>query len=761
MDSKKPRMAEASSGIERISQETIENGPHNLYANRGFSTGYFEILKKRRQLPVYSFREQFLELFRANQLILLVGETGSGKTTQIPQFVTHELRHKLMPSLVTDGVVKPGARKLIGCTQPRRVAAMSVAKRVAQEMDVDFGSEVGYTIRFEDYTTESKTFLKYLTDGMLLREAMIDPTLSKYAAILLDEAHERTLSTDILMGLLKEILPKRPDLKIVVMSATLDAGKFQKYFAPAPLISIPGRTFPVSIMYSKQPEADYLDAAVRTALHIHRTEPVSSGDILCFLTGEEEIEDACRKVRYELGNKREDLNGATSSLPLLVLPLYSQLPPSQQAKIFDAPPNGTRKLIFATNIAETSLTIDGIVYVIDPGFVKQRVYNPRIRVESLLVSPISRAAAEQRSGRAGRTRPGKCFRLYTEQAFATSLSPQTPPEILRANLGAVVLQLKRLGIDDLVHFDFMDPPAPETLMRALELLNYLGALDDEGDLTLLGKNMADLPLDPQLAAVLLASPKFKCIREALALVAMLSVPNPFVRPSQKDERIAADDAHAAFSHKDGDHLTLLNVFKHFQADPEALKDPSSWTWNRYINHRTLNSAVDIRKQLERQMKSLKLIDGTTSLGPMPLDDFTFSQSQAIRKSLLSGFFMQVTHLERSNGAYRTIKDEQPVRLHPSTTLSHYPEWCCYNEFVLTSQHYVRTVVAIEPSWLLELAPEYYNLDRFPNGTVKRELTSIKANLLRAEKVRQQERSRKEENKRLKKDKKKRDSSDSE
>ena len=744
--------------IERIPQEAIENGPLNIYANRAFSTGYFDILKKRRQLPVHSFREQFLSLFRAHQLILLVGETGSGKTTQIPQFVAHELRHRLIPSLVTEGAVRAGARKLIGCTQPRRVAAMSVAKRVAQEMDVDFGAEVGYTIRFDDSTTENRTFLKYLTDGMLLREAMLDPLLSRYAAILLDEAHERTLSTDILMGLLKEMLPKRPDLKIVVMSATLDAGKFQRYFAPAPLISIPGRTYPVALMYSKQPEADYLDAAIRTALHIHRTEPAHAGDMLCFLTGEEEIEEACRRMRHELGQRRD---AQATSTPLLVLPLYSQLPPAQQARIFDAPPPGTRKLIFATNIAETSLTIDGIVFVIDPGFVKQRVYNPRIRVESLLVSPISRAAAEQRCGRAGRTRPGKCFRLYTEQAFSTSLAAQTPPEILRANLGAVVLQLKRLGIDDLVHFDFMDPPAPETLMRALELLNYLGALDDEGELTALGRNMADLPLDPQLAAVLLASPRFRCVREALALVAMLSVPNPFVRPTQKDERLAADDAHAPFTHKDGDHLTLLTVFKAFQADPEAVRDPASWAWNRYLNHRTLSAAADIRNQLERQLRALKLIEGASgALGPMPADDFTFSQSEAIRKCLVCGFFMQVTHLERSNGAYRTIKDEQPVRLHPSTTLSHYPEWCCYNEFVLTSQHYVRTVTAIEPAWLIELAPEYYDLARFPNGAMKRELASIAANHQRAEKIREAERVRREEKKRLRKERRKGPSSDS-
>jgi pre-mRNA-splicing factor ATP-dependent RNA helicase DHX15/PRP43 len=299
-----------------------------------------------------------------------------------------------------------------------------------------------------------------MTDGMLLREAMTDPMLSRYSAIILDEAHDRTLATDILMGLIKEIAGRRPDLKVVVMSATLDAEKFQKYFNNAPLMSVPGRTFPVEIYYTPEPEKDYLEAAIRTTLQIHACE--DPGDILVFLTGEEEIEDACRKIRGEGEQLYQTANGGIGKL--LVVPLYSSLPPSQQQRIFDDAPaavgNGPagRKVVVSTNIAETSLTIDGIVYVIDPGFSKQKVYNPRIRVESLLVSPISRASAQQRAGRAGRTRPGKCFRLYTEKSFFGDLIEQTYPEILRSNLGSTVLQLKKVGIDDLVHFDFMDPP---------------------------------------------------------------------------------------------------------------------------------------------------------------------------------------------------------------------------------------------------------------------------------------------------------------
>lgn len=362
---------------------------------------------------------------------------------------------------------------------------------------------------------------RYLTDGMLLREAMTDPLLERYKVIILDEAHERTLATDVLFGLLKEVLKNRPDLKLVVMSATLEAEKFQGYFYGAPLMKVPGRLHPVEIFYTQEPERDYLEAAIRTVVQIHLCEP--PGDILVFLTGEEEIEDACRKINKEIGNLGDQVG------PVKVVPLYSTLPPAMQQKIFEpAPPPvkedgpAGRKIVVSTNIAETSLTIDGIVYVIDPGFSKQKVYNPRVRVESLLVSPISKASAHQRSGRAGRTQPGKCFRLYTEKSFQNDLQPQTYPEILRSNLANTVLTLKKLGIDDLVHFDFMDPPAPETLMRALEVLNYLGALDDDGNLTKLGEIMSEFPLDPQMSKMLVVSPEFKCSNEILSVSAMLS-----------------------------------------------------------------------------------------------------------------------------------------------------------------------------------------------------------------------------------------------
>ncbi|KAI0808125.1 pre-mRNA-splicing factor ATP-dependent RNA helicase PRP43 [Fomes fomentarius] len=686
-------------------QKAIES-EFNPFTRKPHTPQYKKILESRKKLPVFGQMEEFLRMFTDNQIIVMVGETGSGKTTQIPQFVCYsDLPH-------TKG-------QMVACTQPRRVAAMSVAKRVADEMDVQLGKEVGYSIRFEDMTEPGVTFMKYMTDGMLLREAMNDPDLKRYSTIILDEAHERTLATDILMGLLKDLAKRRSDLKIVVMSATLDAQKFQRYFSiagpskPAPLFKVPGRTHPVEVFYTQEPEPDYVEAAIRTVLMIHRAE--DPGDILLFLTGEEEIEDACRKIKLEaddLVNQDPDSVG-----PLVCIPLYSSLPPQQQQRIFDpAPPPRVqggppgRKVVISTNIAETSLTIDGIVYVVDPGFSKQKVYNPRIRVESLLVSPISKASAQQRAGRAGRTRPGKCFRLYTEKDFMNELEEQTHPEILRSNLANTVLQLAKLGVQDLVHFDYVDAPAPETLMRALELLNYLAALDDDGQLTALGGMMADFPLDPQLAKLLIVSPEFNCSNEILTIVGMLSVPNVWLRPpSQRKE---ADQAKALLTIPDGDHLTLMNVYNAYVNN----KHDRNWCWNNYLSQRALQQAENVRLQLQRTMERYEVeLVTTTDERKLWLN---------IRKALVCGFFTQVAHKEGEKNSYLTVKDNQVVGLHPSCGLDTSPEWVMFNEFVLTTKPYIRTVTEVRPEWLLEYAPLYYDLSTFPDGDTKRALSRV-------------------------------------
>nr|KYP56154.1 putative pre-mRNA-splicing factor ATP-dependent RNA helicase [Cajanus cajan] len=651
----------------------VANNLINRWNGKPYSQRYHEILEKRKTLPVWHQKEEFLQVLKDNQTLILVGETGSGKTTQIPQFVLEAV-----------DIETPDKRRkmMVACTQPRRVAAMSVSRRVAEEMDVNIGEEVGYSIRFEDCSS-ARTVLKYLTDGMLLREAMTDPLLERYKVIVLDEAHERTLATDVLFGLLKEVLRNRPDLKLVVMSATLEAEKFQGYFNGAPLMKVPGRLHPVEIFYTQEPERDYLEAAIRTVVQIHMCEP--SGDILVFLTGEEEIEDACRKINKEVSNMGDQVG------PVKVVPLYSTLPPAMQQKIFEPAPPPLKE----------------------------------VRVESLLVSPISKASAHQRSGRAGRTQPGKCFRLYTEKSFNNDLQPQTYPEILRSNLANTVLILKKLGIDDLVHFDFMDPPAPETLMRALEVLNYLGALDDDGNLTKLGEIMSEFPLDPQMSKMLVVSPEFNCSNEILSISAMLSVPNCFVRPREAQK--AADEAKARFGHIDGDHLTLLNVYHAYKQNNED----SSWCYDNFVNHRALKSADNVRQQLVRIMARFNLKLCST--------DFNSREYYVnIRKAMLAGYFMQVAHLERS-GHYLTVKDNQVVHLHPSNCLDHKPEWVIYNEYVLTSRNFIRTVTDIRGEWLVDIAPHYYDLSNFPQCEAKRVLERL---YKKREKEKEEARSRK-------------------
>ncbi|TPX18019.1 uncharacterized protein E0L32_011930 [Thyridium curvatum] len=694
--------------------EEVEDADYNAFTGEAHSQQYFKILKTRRDLPVHKQRQEFLDMYHSTQILVFVGETGSGKTTQIPQYVLYDE----LPQL---------NRKMVACTQPRRVAAMSVAQRVADELDVKLGEEVGYSIRFENVTSP-QTVLKYMTDGQLLRESMNDHNLSRYSCIIIDEAHERTLATDILMALLKDLSTKRPDLKIIIMSATLDAQKFQRYFHNAPLLAVPGRTHPVEIFYTPEAERDYMEASIRTVLQIHATE--AEGDILLFLTGEEEIEDACRRINLEV----DEMIRESDAGPMTVYPLYGTLPPQQQQRIFDKAPDAFkkggrpgRKCIVSTNIAETSLTIDGIVYVVDPGFSKQKIYNPRIRVESLLVSPISRASAQQRAGRAGRTRPGKCFRLYTEQAFKKELIEQTYPEILRSNLSNTILELKKLGVEDLVHFDFMDPPAPETMMRALEELNYLACLDDDGGLTTLGSMASEFPLDPTLAVLLISSPEFYCSNEILSIVSLLSVPQIFVRPANNRKR--ADEMKALFTHPEGDHLTLLNAYHAFRGKINEGADMKKWCHEHFLSYRHLANADNVRAQLKRIMEV-----HSVELMSTPFEDKNYYTN--IRRALLSGFFMQVAMRESNGRIYRTIKDDQSVMLHPSTVLKTEYEWVLYNEFVLTNKQYIRTVTGIRPEWLLEIAPNYYDLGTFEEGEAKRALKRVDDKIRRKEAMRQ-------------------------
>ncbi|XP_018416161.1 PREDICTED: putative pre-mRNA-splicing factor ATP-dependent RNA helicase DHX16 isoform X1 [Nanorana parkeri] len=633
----------------------------------------------RRSLPVFPYREDLLKAIAEHQILIIEGETGSGKTTQIPQYL-HE-----------EGYTRNGMK--VGCTQPRRVAAMSVAARVSQEMSVKLGNEVGYSIRFEDCTSE-RTVLKYMTDGMLLREFLTEPDLAGYSVIIIDEAHERTLHTDVLFGLIKDIARFRPDLKVLVSSATLNTERFSSFFDDAPVFRIPGRRYPVDIYYTKAPEADYLEACVVSVLQIHVTQP--TGDILVFLTGQEEIE-ACVEMLQErcrrLGNKIAEM---------LILPIYANLPSDMQAKIFEPTPPGARKVVVATNIAETSLTIEGIIYVIDPGFCKQKSYNARSGMESLIVTPCSKASANQRAGRAGRVAAGKCFRLYTAWAYKNEMEETSVPEIQRTNLGNVVLLLKSLGINDLIHFDFMDPPPHETLVLALEQLYALGALNHMGELTKLGRRMAELPVDPMLSKMILASEKYGCSEQILTIAAMLSVNNSiFYRP--KDKVVHADTARANFTVPGGDHMVLLNVYTQWVETGYSLQ----WCYENFIQARSLRRARDVREQLEGLMARIE-IELTSCEG----------DSLPLRKAITAGYFYHTARLSRSG--YKTVKQQQAVFVHPNSSLhEEQPRWVIYHELVFTTKEYMRQIIEIESPWLLEVAPHYYKSKELEDAASKK------------------------------------------
>ena len=635
----------------------------------------------KESLPVFPFRDSLLAAIEEHQILIVEGETGSGKTTQIPQY------------LYEAGYTENGEKK-IGCTQPRRVAAMSVSARVAEEMGVKLGNEVGYSIRFEDCTSE-RTVLKYMTDGMLLREFLGEPDLSSYNVMIIDEAHERTLHTDILFGLIKDIARFRSDLKLLISSATLDAEKFSEFFDGAPIFRIPGRRFPVDIMYTKAPEADYIDACVVTVLQIHVTQPL--GDILVFLTGQEEIE-TCQELLTErtraLGSKIREL---------VIVPIYANLPSDMQAKVFEKTPPGARKVVLATNIAETSLTIDNIIYVIDPGFNKQNSYNARTGMESLIVTPVSKASANQRAGRAGRVAAGKCFRLYTAWAYQHELEDNTVPEIQRVNLGNVVLLLKSLGINDLIHFDFLDPPPHETLVLALEQLYALGALNHLGELTKLGRRMAEFPCDPMMSKMILASEKYKCSDEILTIAAMLSNNSSiFYRP--KDKIIHADTARKNFFQPGGDHLTLMNVYKQW-ADTDY---SSQWCYENYIQHRTMKRSRDIRDQLEGLLQRVEI---ELVSNPLDIDN--------IRKAVTAGYFYHTSRLSKG-GNYKTMKHNQTVMIHPNSSMfEDLPRFLVYHELVFTTKEYMRNVIEVKNDWLFEVAPHYFKASELEDSTNKK------------------------------------------
>ena len=544
------------------------------------------------------------------------------------------------------------------------MAATTVAARVAEEMGCKLGEDVGYSIRFEDVTSLS-TRIKFMTDGLLLREALVDPLLSRYSVVMIDEAHERSLSTDILLGVLKKVMKRRLDIRIIVSSATLQAEEFLRFFAGESekdehgnrignIISLEGRMYPVDTLYLEEPAEDYVERAVSTVFDIHTSE--GDGDILLFLTGREEIDTAIQLISERAGA----LHPKAPSM--LALPMYAGLTSDQQLYVFEPAPEHTRKVIVSTNIAEASVTIDGIVYVIDCGFVKLRAFNAMTGIETLTATPVSKASATQRAGRAGRTKPGKCFRLYTEAAY-DQLPEVTVPEIQRSNLAPVVLQLKALGIDNIVRFDFLTPPPAELIIRALELLYSLGALDDYAKLTKpLGMRMAELSVEPMMAKVLLTASKFGCLSEVLSIAAMTALQGA-VWFSHDGEKKASETARRKFAVEEGDHLTLLNVYQTFVT--KGKKD-SSWCKKNYLNHKSMTRAVSIRAQLKRYLERFGInVEETLSSDGDSGD--TMDKSEQIRRCLTTGYFAHAARMQ-PDGSFKTVSGGNTLHAHPSSLM---------------------------------------------------------------------------------------------
>lgn len=663
----------------------------NPYTNCPYSREYFKILKQRKLLPVFEYKDRIIECVRNNKVTIIEGSTGSGKTTQIPQFLL-------------EADIIPSDKKVI-CTQPRQVAAINVATRVAQEMDVELGSVVGYCVRFDAKLT-NQTRLKYMTDGLLLHEFISDRDVNDYGIIIIDEAHERNINSDIILGLLKQLTERRKDVRIVVMSATLEADKFTTFFDKAPHLEVPGRLYPVEIIYTSDPVSNYVESAINTALKIHREEPM--GDILLFLTGEEEIETACERIR-------EGSRNVQNKERPLVLPLYASLAPKDQQRVFRPTKNANqRKIIVSTNIAETSVTIDGVVYVIDPGFVKQSQYQPERRMSALLVTPISKASAKQRAGRAGRTKPGKCYRLYTESAFDQQLVEQTVPEIQRSDLGSVILLMLATGIEDIVHFPFIDKPPLSQLSSAIEELYHLGAVNGDAKLSEVGQMIASIPIEPKHAKCLVAAKKFGCTAEIATIVSILDQQGSILyRP--KEQAQLADLAHGSFKNPYSDHITYLNAYDAYVANGRDRE----WCDKNFVNYKIISRAEKTRGQLISLLRKFKI--DIVSISRQNLD-----REKLIIRGLLEGLFMQTAMLNFSAGKkYIFLIGSKDASIHPSSSVKRTPKWIVWSDYIFTTQAFVRTISEIQPEWLFEASPSYFDTKNLPEGQIKQELMATK------------------------------------
>ncbi|MER7213601.1 ATP-dependent RNA helicase HrpA [Streptosporangium sp. NPDC000239] len=620
-------------------------------------------------LPVSQRRDDILAAIRDNQVVIVAGETGSGKTTQLPKICLELGR---------------GVRGLIGHTQPRRIAARTVAERVAEELETQLGEAVGYKVRFTDQVGED-TLVKVMTDGILLAELQTDRDLAQYDTLIIDEAHERSLNIDFILGYLKQLLPRRPDLKVVITSATIDPERFSRHFGGAPIIEVSGRTYPVEVRYRPLGEDDDQIQAIGNAVDELCAE--GPGDILVFLSGEREIRDTADAL-----SKRKDAE---------VLPLYARLSAAEQHRVFQR--HSGRRIVLATNVAETSLTVPGIKYVVDPGFARISRYSHRTKVQRLPIEAISQASANQRKGRCGRVSEGVCIRLYEEDDFLTR--PEfTDPEILRTNLASVILQMTSIGLGDIAAFPFVEPPDQRQVKDGYDLLLELGAFDQARQMTPLGRKLAGLPVDPRLARMVIEADRNGCVREVMVIAAALSIQDPRERPADKQQ--AADEKHRRFADKESDFISYLNLWNHLQ---EQQRELSSSAFRRlcksdFLNYLRVREWQDVYSQLRQMSRSL----GVTQ-NDVPGDE------QKIHISLLSGLLSHVgvKDIDRkttNDGPRRPITEYVGARnarfaIFPGSALAKkQPLWVMSAELVETSRLWARVNAKIEPEWVEPLAP---------------------------------------------------------
>ena len=641
-------------------------------------------------LPITTRRLEIVEAIRRNQVVVIAGETGSGKTTQIPKMCLE---------------AGMGIEAKIGCTQPRRVAALSISRRLADELQVNWGREVGCKIRFDDRSS-GETYIKLMTDGILLAEMQGDPLLSEYNAIIIDEAHERSLNIDFLLGYLKGLLVKRPELKLIITSATIDTATFSKAFNDAPIIEVSGRVYPVQVIYAPLDEASeesgdltYIDAAVR-AVETALCEP-GSGDVLVFMPSERDIREASDQLDGRFGGDAE------------IIPLFGRLGSADQQKVFN--PSNQRKVIIATNIAETSLTIPGIRFVIDTGLARISRYNPRTRTRRLPIEPVSQSSANQRKGRSGRMQDGICVRLYSETDFLERPA-YTQPEIQRSNLAEVILRMKTYHLGDIETFPFVNPPPPAAIQGGYSLLQELGALDENRVLTDTGCDLGRLPIDPTLGRMLLQSQKEKATREILIIASGLSIQDPRERPL--DQKDASAAAHKKFNDPQSDFLTLLNIWNAVHDQWENLRTQNQrrkFCKAHFLSYVRLREWQDIHSQLSGALEDMNMI------APQKVD----ADYVAIHRSILTGLLGHIAHREESNiyktsgnrklaifpGSALHFRGEKPKPAArnaqgaaPKPPKSNQPAWVMAGEIVETSQLFARTVAGIDPMWIVQVAP---------------------------------------------------------